>query len=65
MELWRRRDDPDLTDFDRSFIDEGLAVYTEELYVGGVIQFQLNDKQVHGARLRASASHRQDELPHS
>ena len=46
--MWRRRDDPDLTDFDRDLIDEGLAVYAEELYVGGVIEFQLNDKQVHG-----------------
>lgn len=46
--MWRRRDDPDLTDDDRWLIDDGLAVYAEELYVGGVIEFQLNDKQVHG-----------------
>ena len=48
MELWRRRDDSDGPDDDRWKIDAGYAVYVEDLYVGGVIEFKLNDKRVQG-----------------
>ena len=48
MELWRRRDDPGLTDDDRWGIDFVPTVYAEDLYVGGVIEFKLNGKRVQG-----------------